>query len=424
MGFREDQDARVARQAEAQIAYCRERDMTKFQDQVAEAIAETRPEHSPLGASGAERWMNCAGSVALLQHLGEDISDEPDWTTEGKAMHAGAAWCLAGDLDAWEMVGMTFEGMVLTPELADPVQIYLDYCRTLKGERYVEYAISSPVHPQFYGRLDFGCHGQTLEIVDLKGGMGIMVEVEDNPQIKYYGFGLIDGLERRTGGRIPDDLVVGLTIVQPRGFHAAGPVRRWETTAGAIKAWVHGTLVPAMNATLYDDSLNTGEWCRFCPAKLACPMLTALFQAAALANPKHLPDMSDTAIGQNYTLGAGVRHYLKALELEAFNRAMRGRTIPGAKLVHKRSNRVWKDGAVALAKAKFGDDAFSPPEMKSPAELEKLPAAKTWVPEFCFTPTSGLTLALETATGHAVQVTAPSERFAAVDIPVRDDSDW
>lgn len=379
-----------------------------------------RPAHSPLGASGAERWMNCPGSIALLQHLGEDISDEPDYRREGVAMHEAAAHAMVNELDAWELVGMEFNATLMTPELCDPLQIYLDYCRSLVGEGYIEYAISSPVHPQFYGTADCGVIGERIDVADLKGGMGIMVEVADNPQLKYYAFGFIDGIERAGRRTLPDDMVVGLAIVQPRGFHADGPVRTWDTTVGEIKAWVHGVLVPAMHAAEYDDSLNTGEWCRFCPAKLACPMLTALFQAAALANPKHIPDMTDKAIGQSFTLAAGVKHYLKALELEAYNRAMRGREIPGGKLVHKKANRVWKDGAAALAMERFGEDAMTKPELKSVAEMEKVPAAKQWVKEFAYTPTSGLTFVLETATGQAVQVTAPADRFANVDTPADD----
>jgi hypothetical protein len=171
-----------------------------------------------------------------------------------------------------------------------------------------------------------------------------------------------------------------------------------------------------MHATEYDHTLTPGEWCRFCPAKLACPMLTALFKAATMANPQDLPDMSDEAIGRNFVLAAGAKHYLRALELEAYNRAMRGREIPGGKLVHKRANRVWKDGAVALAKARFGDDAWNPPTFKSPAELEKVPAAKEWVKEFAYTPTSGLTFVLETAPGQAVKVDPPAARFVGAAI--------
>ena len=63
------------------------------------------PAHSPLGASGAERWMNCAGSVTLIKQLAlrEDMepSDEADWTKEGLAAHDASAFALVEGLDAW-----------------------------------------------------------------------------------------------------------------------------------------------------------------------------------------------------------------------------------------------------------------------------------------------------------------------------------
>src|ERR1700737_4068962 len=47
---------------------------------------QTLPEHSPLGASSAERWMNCSGSVALIAALktgGAPEEAEPDYRTDG-----------------------------------------------------------------------------------------------------------------------------------------------------------------------------------------------------------------------------------------------------------------------------------------------------------------------------------------------------
>lgn len=406
---RADQDAAVVRQAAQQIAY------NAAKEQEREMPEAMRPTHSPLGASGAERWLNCPGSVTLLKHLDLDESEEPDYRREGTAMHEAAAHALINGLDAWELVGETFFDTPMTPELCNPLQIYLDYCRTLKGERYIEYAISSPVHPQFYGTADFGCYGATLEVVDLKGGMGIMVEADHNPQLMYYAFGFIDGLERRSGGLIPEDTEVKLTICQPRGFHSDGPIRSWVSTVWAIKTWVHEKLVPAMQATEFEDRLTPGDWCRFCPAKLACPVLTDLFKAAALSNPKHLPDTSDAALGENYRLADGVKYYLKALEAEAFARRMRGRLVPHTKLVQKKANRVWKDGAALLAEQRFGPAAFNEPSLKSPAEMEKVPEASPWVKEFAYTPNTGLTLALDTDSRQEVMVTDPAARFADVD---------
>lgn len=386
-------------------------------------LTTIRPTHSRLGASGAERWMKCPGSVTLLQYLGLDESDEPDYRREGTAMHEAAAFCLTEGLDAWEVVGDTFNDTVMTPALTDPIQIYLDFVRGLTlTERHVEYAISSPVHPLFYGTADFaGLYQPTLagdhqyvHIVDLKGGEGIMVEIEGNVQVRYYAFGYIDGIERAGGFTFASDAKVHLTIVQPRGFHMDGPVRTWATTVGEIKAWVHGTLVPAMLATEFDDSLDAGEHCRFCPAKLVCPLMTALVGAAAKANPKHIPNLSDEQLGESYRLGAAIKFYLKAQEEEVMRRLMRAAPISAAKLVKKKSNRVFKEGAVTLAVARFGDDAWTEREVKSPAQMEKIAGAKEWVHQFSYSPDTGLTVALADDPRKAVPVSKPAERFSAV----------
>jgi hypothetical protein len=45
-------------------------------------------------------------------------------------------------------------------------------------------------------------------------------------------------------------------------------------------------------------------------------------------------------------------------------------------------------------KERFGDEAFTKPELKSPAEMSKIgPVAKTLVSEYAFTPQTGLTVA-------------------------------
>ena len=73
--------------------------------------------------------------MTLLKHLDLDDSDEPDYRVEGSAAHEAAAHALNNGLDAWELVGESFLGIEQTPELVDPLQIYLDHCRSLKGER-------------------------------------------------------------------------------------------------------------------------------------------------------------------------------------------------------------------------------------------------------------------------------------------------
>lgn len=411
-------------------------------------IDHTERGHSPLGGSGVERWTNCPGSVALLKKLDLPESDDPTYRKEGTAMHEAAELCLREGLDAWEVVGRTFCDVEIDDAMSLAVQTYLDSCRadmdfaTVSG---IEAAISSPVHPEFYGVTDFWAlvtatglpsartmadppnPGDKLIVKDLKGGEGIVVEPEDNGQLKYYAFGVIDGWEREAGLEIHPDLPVELAIVQPRAYHHTGQVdRRWTTTVGEIKAWVHNTLVPAMYATEVDDTLDPGPWCRFCPAKLICPMLTALFEAAAKADPKRLIHASDEAIARNWQYIKAVEFYLKALKEDTQRRLEHGATMDGVcKLVPKKANRVFQSTAEVeiggkkvrrpvadLARERFGDDAFTKPELKSPAELEKLGSeAKVFVKEFAFMPQTGLTVAPWDDPKPAVRVQSTKEAF-------------
>lgn len=377
--------------------------------------------HSPLGASGAERWMQCPGSVTLLKLLELATSDEADWTKEGTAGHEAAAQCLNAGQDAWELIGHEFHGVKITDDMATAIQVYLDECREFIGDgihHFVEYGISSPVHKDFYGTLDFGALPRfangTIIVRDLKMGMGVVVEIEDNPQLKYYAYGLIDGLERNDGLVLDDDMEVELGIVQPR-VEWREPIRVWSTTVGEIKAWVHNVLVPAMLATEFDDRLLAGDWCRFCPAKLVCPLLTSLFKAAATANPKHIPNLSDQTLGLNWQLIAAAKHYITALEKEALNRAQHGRQVEGAKLVWQQSWRVWSSAeSQQVVIDRYGTEAFEPKKLKSPAEIDKMPGGKQLTKAHAHHPRKGYTLAPLTDKREAVKVQTGAEAWGQV----------
>ena len=370
-----------------------------------------RPAHRPLGASGAERWLNCPGSVAFLKRMDLPESDDPSYRREGTAMHDAGEFCLVNGVDTWEIVGQEFEGVVIDAAMADAVQIYVDYCRGLMENALdykIEYSISSPVHPMFYGRLDFAAeHPDVVHSVDLKGGEGIIVDPEDNPQLKYYVYGLIE-----EHPHWPDDLTVRLTIVQPRGHAALEKIRTWDTTVGAVRTWVKEVLVPAMLATEFDHSLDAGEWCRFCPAKLVCPLLTSLFGAAAKSNPAEILNLDDRSIGRSYQYLQAVKFYVKALQDETMRRLTAGRSVPGTKLVNKKADRVWNSGVEALIRTKFGEKALTTPVPKSPAQIERLGAeGAAFVREFAHTPVTGQTVAPESDPRPAVRITTSSEAF-------------
>lgn len=367
--------------------------------------------------------MHCPGSTALLRHLNMPETDEPDYRRDGTAAHEAASFCLEQGLDAWEVMGQSFHNTPVDKTIADAIQTYLDEVRPLMALPGAEVFIEQKIgpleeQPLFYGTVDCGVIvGDTIYVNDYKHGEGVVVEVDDNSQLKYYAYGLL---------RHPDASKVTkvvLRIVQPRAFHVEGPVRVWETSAVYVRSWAEGELLPAMERSALDDTFDAGKWCRFCPAKLVCPLLKGMFKAAT-TGAKDLgvevlqvtasQELSDQSLRNEYEQIAAVRLYMGALETEALRRLNTGAVIEGLKLVHKKANRVFKDEAAAIFKARFGDKAMSEPSLRSPAEMEKVGGdAKALVKEWAYTPTSGLTVALEGDNRPAVKVMSTTDTFAA-----------
>ena len=391
---------------------------------------EQRPIHSPLGASSAERWMNCPGSVALIKMLNLEETDEPEYRGLGIAAHEAGAYCLKNNLDAWEVIGEKFYEHEVDQEMAQAIQVYIDTVRPVMEREgaivYIEHGLAytqndgrvteildpradNLLKKYFYGTGDNAVArpaDKYLDVVDYKHGEGIDVEVEENPQLLYYAFGFLL--------LHPEVETVRLRIVQPRIGYAE-PVKTWIVKADYIRDWVADKLVPAMQLTEMEGAeFDAGSWCRFCPAKLICPMQASLFGAANSTNPKTIIELSDQTIGRSYKYIAAVKQYIKALEDEAFRRLNIGGQIPGIKLVPKKANRVFKPEASVIFKAKFGDDAMHPAELRSPAEMEKLgAAAKELVREYAYTPMTGLTVAVDTDKRVAVKVETTEQAFAA-----------
>lgn len=391
--------------------------------------------HSPLGASSAERWMNCPGSNVLLNALDlPEGSDSSDFAIEGTNAHEAAAYCLRTDSDAWEIMG-EFSGangkFEVTVEMADGVQLYLDVVRSLVAEHgdpvhvnhVVEERISGDFHTQFYGTVDDAILGpEILDVTDFKYGAGIAVDAYDNPQLKYYAVGI---LNRYIGAKR-----VRLRIVQPRAFHEDGPVRVWETTAEELLNWKRDVLIPAMNRAEISHTLTPGDWCRFCPAKIACPLLVGLFGASVSADASALANYSNDGLARNYQLVAAVKHYIKALEGEVYARLNRGEEVSdGTKdgtfiLTYKRANRVLSpDGVKVLelcaAPPPGYDPPFKPeevytkPEIKSPAQIDELgPRGKEFTKEYAYTPQTGLTVVPASSNKVAVKVKKVAEIFS------------
>jgi hypothetical protein len=347
-------------------------------------------EHSPLGGSGAHRFINCDGSFLLHREQLEDgtfENIESEYARLGTGAHELGASCLTDGKEPFEYLGEEFNGYLAGwpggIEL-DAVQIYVNDCRSIMDategrprEVLIERTIHLPaIHPLFKGTVDFGVlTAKRLWLRDYKNGEGIGVAAPGNKQLLYYAALMIR--ENPHWQEIPRDMPVSLGIVQPNFYGIFEEVETWETTVGEVLDWLDAVLLPKMRSLdaerdiLLSDFVP-GDHCQFCPVLLDCPKMREAFEEYAAASEDFITMLSNEEIDALYGKREYARRFMKALEEVTYARKIAGAPITSAKLVEKQTARVWKPGATAALKAALGDKAFTEPKVLSPAGVEKL----------------------------------------------------
>jgi hypothetical protein len=366
---------------------------------VSEALHAEEVAHSSLGASSAKRWMNCTASPQLTAKLPEEERRGAGYAAdEGTAAHEVAARCLKEDKEPWEFIGTEIivgsRSFTVDDEMADAVAHHVSFVYDLCS-RYAEHDAMLSVEVGLYSDLHskaFGTSDVVLEvpglglliIVDYKHGIGVTAEPHDE-QTNYYGYLAVERSDHTFEQ-------VQLYIVQPRHPHPKGVIRRYDTTPEELTDWFLFEVIPAMEETESPHAkLKVGDWCRFCPAQAHCP---AIRQAEQDLDPDLEPVyLTDEQLGDILQRAPTIKKYIENLEKEAFERAKKGSTIPGQKIVRKQSSRIWKTGAEEALQKTFGDEAYEPRKMKGPAAVEKLKGGSSIVTKYAYKPDAGLTLA-------------------------------
>ena len=327
--------------------------------------------HSNLGASGAERWFNCSGSVELQKGI-PSVSSEA--AKEGTLAHELAEQILRGQIpDA-----------STDKNMHEAVWVYTDYVfNRLTGPNqfyYVEKQFDlSFIHEGMFGTNDaciFDLDTKTLEIVDYKHGEGKYVEVENNLQLLYYALGAYQSIffdgEREVAS-------IKLTIVQPR-FKGADPIRSWEIEEKTLLEF-EDTLRLKVKKVLENPELKMGEWCRWCTAKAVCPLQKSKALEVARANfgvdkklqlPK-IEALTTQDLSEVLNYKKDINSWLLAVEKEALRLAIDGEDIQGYAVSTKKTHRKWsvKDKKLIelLTQAGLADDEIV--QVITPSQVEK-----------------------------------------------------
>lgn len=254
--------------------------------------------HAVLKPSAAGCWVHCSGSVAM-QAAHPDTDSEH--SANGRAAHFSGELQIQG---VAETVGLQdADGTVIDQEMHDAATVYAEEVRTVAplDKLVIEQQIKIPrVHELCAGTPDVYAYEpitKTLYIWDFKFGFG-EVDPFENWQGICYTAGILDKLKLND-----QETTVRLRIIQPRAFHPDGPVREWMFKASDIRGHINQLEAAAIAAVGPDPQLVSGEHCRYCTGRHACPALRgSAYYACDLSEKFAIDDMSPAALGLQYRL--------------------------------------------------------------------------------------------------------------------------
>lgn len=320
--------------------------------------------HASLGASSARRWMSCSGSPQMIKKAG--IYEPPSiHAKKGTAVHSVIEDVLGGVLpEPEDAVGKKYEGIEIDVDMAAGARVMVDYVRErielapgakLLLEQRVDLGSYAPPGEPMFGRTDTAVvdvQAGILEVIDFKNGVGVLVEVDNNPQLRFYCLGTWLSLSPEEQSAIH---TVKTTVVQPNAPHHAGPVRSSVISVLDLLTWAEELREAALATTRPNATLVAGEWCRWCSARSVCPERNSQKELDAFSD--FVPDLtpgplSPTVVEQVSLLSpAQVADFLakakalKALiaDAEAFlaREIMEGRPVAGYKLVEGPGRRAF-----------------------------------------------------------------------------------
>lgn len=317
-----------------------------------------------LRPSAAWRWGNCDGSIVLERDHAE--TEKTPEQLEGDAAHEMAAeilrdMCAFGQARAYKPGMVMTNGVVVTDEMIESVEVYTDFVIEEFGDTafpitdrhlshlHIEEQLAMPgIHPDNGGTPDVwwavvGETGAYVHLPDFKNGHRF-VDPFENLQLVDYVAGI---LSRPEFEMLPlTNVKLKLSIVQPRSFHFMGPIRTWETTADKLVPFFEKLRLAAVSALGNHPQTRVGPWCYDCLGKAGCPALheaaDGAMDSAGAAFSENLPP---DALGIQLRMMERAYKLLEArmtgLQEQALATIKKGVAVPGYQVERGNTREQW-----------------------------------------------------------------------------------
>ena len=291
--------------------------------------------HSRWGASGFSRIAACRGSLRQSRYCENSTNPAAEL---GTSAHELGEYCLGLGFNAFDCLGLTFNGNEVDAAMADAVQLYVAFIRNIGSNPMIETRVTiSSISPEIFGTSDcIFIIGDTLHVYDYKHGYGV-VEIENNYQAVFYALGALDTFQ--LWGKIKN---IRTGIIQPRADHVDGNIRTKDYTIDEMHQWLNHFKEIVNSASNPDAPLNAGEHCTYCLASGDCrPRIERTMKLAFGEKPFDKLNEDEIVIMLK-EIGA-IKRNLSKIEMRALELARNGKKIEGYKLVNTISRAVCED---------------------------------------------------------------------------------
>lgn len=306
--------------------------------------------HAFLSPSGSHRWLNCTPSAMLESEFPGGSSSPAE---EGTAAHE---FCEHKLKKALRIRNKRPVSDYDSDEMQEYTDSYVDYVleqlevakQTCKDpmvliEQKVDF---SEYVPDGYGTADcIIVSDDTMQIIDFKYGLGVLVGAEQNTQLMCYSIGALNLFDS-----LYDIKEVTMHIFQPRREN----VQNWTIPVDELKAWAENELKPKAQMALNGEGeYHPGEWCQFCKAAVRCRARAEEKLRLAQQEFKMPPLLADSEIEEVLTILPDLTKWADGILAYATDAAVNhGKEWNGFKVVEGRSVRKYKDEELVAQAAK------------------------------------------------------------------------